>query len=964
MKVSVFFYHKSVPRTPQQNGIVKRQNCTFVEAARTMLIFFKASMFLWAEAVAPTCYTQNRSLIHTRHNKTQYELVHDKKPDLTFLFPRTPQQNGIVKRQNCTFVEAARTMLIFFKAPMFLWAEAVAPTCYTQNRSLIHTRHNKTQYELVHDKKPDLTFLHVFGALCNPTNDSEDLGKLQLITDIGIFVGYAPSRNGPVPSFLMPGQISSGLVPNLEQITPQLDYDYLEQINDDDMEEMDLKWQVAMISMRIKKIDVGYNGNKTRDNGRRSAYHDDSKALVTIDEEDINRSRHVEEDAQNYAMMAYSSSNSGSGNEGGSVTFGGSNGRITRKGKTKTGRKESNTRPLVRPRQVLVTKPQNKTPYDLLTGKQPIISYLRPFRFHVTFLNTIDQLGKFDGKSDLGFLVGYSLNSKAFRVYNLETKRVKENLHVNFIQNKHNVLRKGHAWMFDLDSLTNSLMYEPVSVENQANKSSSPKEANYSACTQASDDQDANSEEIDLNEEHFNSSFKPREKPISQVEQVFLEELEKLKRQEKEANDATESLSKEATPDIQNASTNSTDLINTASIPLSTARPSRAFNDGQLSYPDPSKYALLDDTLMPRLEDIYASPSEGIFTDSSYDDEGVTRSKVNKNSEAHKSKCSIFLAIAITLDLPTVEPVVSTKESLRMGDKHLDTILETKSNGFIKSSVENLAPSPSDSEDECECDLPLCDDFTTFSNLLFDADDDFSSSNNESFSNKDILKEIYSNPFFDEEIISVKIDPHHFNDESDLIESLLNHDSSIISSSLKIDSLLDEFAGELILLKSIPPGINEVDCDPEEEIHLIEKFLYDNSSPHHMEEFIFENSDAAIESFSPSHIPVEDSDSLKDEINLSLTLDDSMPPGIEDDDYDSKGDIFEELLSNDSLSLPENESFHFNIPSSPRPPTKPPNDDEIETNSGKLIVKVVGDISEHYVPMPRLLPTQPTLTSN
>ncbi|GJV72392.1 retrovirus-related pol polyprotein from transposon TNT 1-94 [Tanacetum coccineum] len=110
--------------------------------------------------------------------------------------PRTPQQNGVVERRNRTLVEAARTMLIFSKAPMFLWAEAVATACYTQNRSLIHTRHEKTPYELVHDKKPDLTFFRVFGALCYPTNDSENLGKLQPTADIGIFVGYAPNRKG------------------------------------------------------------------------------------------------------------------------------------------------------------------------------------------------------------------------------------------------------------------------------------------------------------------------------------------------------------------------------------------------------------------------------------------------------------------------------------------------------------------------------------------------------------------------------------------------------------------------------------------------------------------------------------------------------------------------------------------------------------------------------------------------
>ncbi|GKF71828.1 integrase, catalytic region, zinc finger, CCHC-type containing protein, partial [Tanacetum coccineum] len=87
-------------------------------------------------------------------------------------------------------------MLIFSKAQMFLWAEVVATACYTQNRSLIHTHHNKTPYELVHDKKPDLTFLQVFGALCYPINDSEDLGKFQAKANIGIFIGYAPSRKG------------------------------------------------------------------------------------------------------------------------------------------------------------------------------------------------------------------------------------------------------------------------------------------------------------------------------------------------------------------------------------------------------------------------------------------------------------------------------------------------------------------------------------------------------------------------------------------------------------------------------------------------------------------------------------------------------------------------------------------------------------------------------------------------
>nr|GEW90511.1 hypothetical protein [Tanacetum cinerariifolium] len=295
------------------------------------------------------------------------------------------------------------------------------------------------------------------------------------------------------------------------------------------------------------------------------------------------------------------------------------------------------------------------------------------------------------------------------------------------------------------------------------------------------------------------------------------------------------------------------------------------------------------------------------------------------------------------------EPV----NSLSMGDEYLDTILATESDEFIKSSVENLVPNPSESEGENECDMLVCEAFTTFSDILFDAEYDFYSSDDQSFSDEDFSKEIYSNMLFDEEIISIKTDQHHFNAESDLIESMLNHDSSIISSS-KIDSLFDKFAGELTLLKSIPPGIDETDCNPVEETHFIKRLLYDNSSPRPPEEFVFENSDAEIEYFSPFPIPVEDSDSLIEDIDLSFTLDYQLPPGIEDDDYDSGRDvlILDELLSNDSLSLPENELFHFDIPSFFGPPAKPP-----DGNTRILNVKMMGDIFEQKVPMPRLMIT-------
>nr|GEY73991.1 hypothetical protein [Tanacetum cinerariifolium] len=254
------------------------------------------------------------------------------------------------------------------------------------------------------------------------------------------------------------------------------------------------------------------------------------------------------------------------------------------------------------------------------------------------------------------------------------------------------------------------------------------------------------------------------------------------------------------------------------------------------------------------------------------------------------------------------EPV----DSFTMGDVHLNTISATKSDEFIKSSVENLVPNPSESKGENGCDVPAC--FTTFSNILFDADYDFYSVDDQSLSDEDFPKEIYSNPLFDEEIISMKIEPHHFNVESDLIEYLLNHDSSIISSSSKIDSLFDEFA-----------------------------------------EFVSENSDTEIESFSPYPIPVEDSDSFMEEIDLSFTPDDPMSSGIEEDDDDSKRDILilEELLDNYSLSLPENESFRFDIPSSSHPHAKP-----LDGNTRILNIKMMGDISEQKIPMPKLTITR------
>ncbi|GJR92978.1 hypothetical protein Tco_0265152 [Tanacetum coccineum] len=256
---------------------------------------------------------------------------------------------------------------------------------------------------------------------------------------------------------------------------------------------------------------------------------------------------------------------------------------------------------------------------------------------------------------------------------------------------------------------------------------------------------------------------------------------------------------------------------------------------------------------------------------------------------------------AITPVLPTIEP----EDSLSMGDKHLSTIPKKESDKVIKSSVENLVPIPSESKDltnyERECDMPVCDD---------------SSSKNKG------LDDIVS--------ISPGKEIDHLDAIPDSVQSLFNRANSIIF-------LIEEFAGELAPIDPIPPGIVETDFDPEEDVHLIENLLNDDSSPHSPEELNSEIPDAIIESFSPSPIPVKD-----------------------------------KLLNDDSISLPEYESFHidfYNVPSSPRPPKKPLDDDvyfDIEPDTGVLTIKVVDDISDNltrelYVYVPNVLPTFPTL---
>ncbi|GJZ36783.1 retrovirus-related pol polyprotein from transposon TNT 1-94, partial [Tanacetum coccineum] len=174
---------------------------------------------LWSESlVLPSYWFDCKSasnngvlLIQSFHTSSDTTCGNSHETSVT----RSLQQNGVVERRNRTLIEAARIMLIYAKAPLFLWAEAVATVCYTQNRSIIRLRHGKTPYELLHNKLPDLSFFHVFGALCYPTNDSENLDFDELTA-----MASEHSSSGPTLHEITPATISLGLVPNPHLSTP------------------------------------------------------------------------------------------------------------------------------------------------------------------------------------------------------------------------------------------------------------------------------------------------------------------------------------------------------------------------------------------------------------------------------------------------------------------------------------------------------------------------------------------------------------------------------------------------------------------------------------------------------------------------------------------------------------------------------------------------------------------------
>nr|GEZ76713.1 hypothetical protein [Tanacetum cinerariifolium] len=233
--------------------------------------------------------------------------------------------------------------------------------------------------------------------------------------------------------------------------------------------------------------------------------------------------------------------------------------------------------------QVLVTKPHNKTPYELLLGRTPSIGFMKPFGCPVTILNTLDPLGKFDEKADEGFLAGYSVNSKEFREFNSRTRIIQETLHINFLENQPNVAGSRPKWLFDIDTLTHSMNYQPVVVGNLPN---------HNADADAAFDVKDNENKVYVSPSSSNQPKKHDEKAKREAKGKSLVDL---------STDV-----RELRDEFQEFSVNNTNKVNAVNAPVTVVGPNPSNNTNNFNDASPSDNVVN----MPTLEDIVYSDDE------------------------------------------------------------------------------------------------------------------------------------------------------------------------------------------------------------------------------------------------------------------------------------------------------------------------------------------------------------------
>nr|GEV20015.1 putative ribonuclease H-like domain-containing protein [Tanacetum cinerariifolium] len=261
---------------------------------------------------------------------------------------------------------------------------------------------------------------------------------------------------------------------------------------------------------------------------------------------------------------------------------------------------------------VSVTSPHNKTPYALLIGSIPYVSHFKPFGCHVTILNTSDHLGKFDGKADEGYIVGYSISNKAYRVYNVPNKRVEETMNLRFLEEKPNVQGLGHEWYFDLDYLTDTLGTQDADSDSDCDEQVIIVPSYLSHSILRSEPKDTSGNEVD-------------DSPLHSANKIFQKELARLKGQAQQATSDAESLGLGIPVPTSNIPVPAgVTMVSTNDVPVHTRSSTDSFFDDEPTtrFPCPSDLGNHD-------------PSPGIFSSSSYDDAfGTALNNVASTMEA------------------------------------------------------------------------------------------------------------------------------------------------------------------------------------------------------------------------------------------------------------------------------------------------------------------------------------------
>nr|GEV43734.1 retrovirus-related Pol polyprotein from transposon TNT 1-94 [Tanacetum cinerariifolium] len=779
-----------------------------------------------------------------------------------FSAARTPQQNDVVERRNRTLFEAARTMLTFANLPLFLWAEAIATVCFTQNRSIIHKRFDKTPYELMNKRKPNIKFFRVFGCRCYLLNDYEDVGKLKAKGDIRVFVGYLRDLE---PGLSNLNETGKSLNPPVSQVleTSKKDLEDLFQKFYDEYFDSSKIMKSSTTNVKTSNVKVPSNEEDVFHESSESFQEESSSSSLN---DDPHEKKWTKDHSLHKIIDDPKSSVRTRGQLANSCFFSCLLSSI----------EPANVAEALKDADWDFTVFQMDVKTTFLTGilkeevyiGQPPSFVSKEYPDHVYALDKALYGLKQTPRAWYDVLSQFLIDSGFQKVPTPMVEQAKLKLDLVGKPVDHTNYRSMIGSLMYVTSSRPDIMFATCdklvcwSSKKQNCVSISTAESEYvmvsSCCAQV----------LWMRTQLTDYGFFYDKVPIYCYSKSAIAISYNLVQHTRTKHiDVRNIFRHQCTCELcGNGAHYGYNCLPKVSI-IPDPEPFNNHNIKELPPTVPS----FDPTCYP--EDgnsfTYDSTSNLVHDSPNEEEKQIEEEHAFKTRYWKVPACYDDDDEDYTIAITPKEP----DDSLSMGDEHLDTILVTESDKFIKSSVKNLVPNPSESEGKYECDVPACEVFTTFLNILFDDDYDFYSSDDQSFSDEDIAKKIYSNPLFDEEINSMMIDPHHFNAESDLIESPLNHDSLIISSSSKIDSLFDEF----------------------------------------------------------------------------------------EDDYDSKRDILilEELLSNNSLSFSEKESFHFDIPSSSRPPAKPP-----DGNTRILNVKVMGDISEHKVPMPRLMFTQPIIVPN